>query len=164
MMYKCLDCGHIFDEGEQLIHRDRHGFSDGHYDTHATCPMPGCGGDYKETLCCKVCEGEYLPDELYTGDICEDCLKQSINTETTFLYVMNNDFGREFYVEHWTGSQVKRASPFLIELVKSAFQIELRRDPEEILHVCKTFVCGNLGHYAEWLAWKNESHEVEEVP
>lgn len=67
MSYKCLECGHIFDEGEQW-YEDR---GAPYRELMSGCPM--CYGDYAPTERCEICGSEHLPDELCNG-ICEECL------------------------------------------------------------------------------------------
>lgn len=43
-MYKCKDCGYIFDEPNIIT--ERHGFSDGLYEHFEVCPQ--CGGDFNK--------------------------------------------------------------------------------------------------------------------
>lgn len=65
MAYKCLECGHIFEEGEEKLHIEPHG-----EEWHG-CPR--CGGSYQETERCEICGSEHLEEELNCG-ICEECI------------------------------------------------------------------------------------------
>lgn len=69
-MYKCLECGHIFDDGEQTSWIETHGFSDGMYELFTGCPI--CFGAYEDTVMCDECGGHFLPSELEDG-LCPDC-------------------------------------------------------------------------------------------
>jgi reverse gyrase len=73
MAFKCCECGHIFEEGEQSVWKERHGFAYGGYETFDGCPR--CKGDYEETVKCKVCGGEHLDEELF-GGVCEECINE----------------------------------------------------------------------------------------
>lgn len=75
MTYKCLECGHIFDEGEQRESRECIGEYWGRpvYEDSDGCPC--CGGAYEMTVECEICDGEHLEDELTSG-VCEECLKE----------------------------------------------------------------------------------------
>lgn len=72
MAYKCRDCEHIFDEGEEAVWQERLG----EYDKE----MIGCpwcySNDYDETKQCEICGGEHLDDELF-GGVCEECLDKA---------------------------------------------------------------------------------------
>jgi DNA-directed RNA polymerase subunit RPC12/RpoP len=73
MAYKCLDCGHIFDEGEQEVWCEDHGFDSPPYERWGICPI--CGGDYEETTPCANCGSEHLEDEL-SGGVCDECIDE----------------------------------------------------------------------------------------
>ncbi len=45
-MYKCKNCGHIFEEGEQATWTEKHGFSSGPFEEWDGCPI--CQGSFKE--------------------------------------------------------------------------------------------------------------------
>ncbi len=74
-MYKCLDCGHIFEYGEESIRRESRGEFGGTpcFEEMIGCPL--CGGDYEETIPCAICGSEHLEDEL-NGGVCDDCIDE----------------------------------------------------------------------------------------
>ena len=81
MFLKCLECGHIFEEGEQAIEVERHPYGDTTVNEKwAFCPV--CGGDYQEAKCCECCGGAFLEDELIAGYCCKKCLRASLNVES----------------------------------------------------------------------------------
>ena len=84
-MYKCLDCGEIFDEPASV--RETHGFTDGLAETFYMCPY--CNGDYEEAKQCQECEEWHTENELYYG-WCEKCLRETINYDTFFEYCEAN--------------------------------------------------------------------------
>ena len=65
MAYKCLECGNIFDEGEENKWIEPHG------EEMTGCPV--CGGAYQETVQCKLCGEEHLSVELF-GGACQECI------------------------------------------------------------------------------------------
>jgi DNA-directed RNA polymerase subunit RPC12/RpoP len=78
MAYKCLECGHIFEEGECASWYEHHPYGMGTAsEEFSGCPL--CKGDYEETKQCKICGGEFLEDELLNGNVCRDCLKNYKN-------------------------------------------------------------------------------------
>lgn len=83
-MLKCLECGHIFEEGERHEQREYRGefWGQPSYETVAGCPK--CGGAYEETKPCAVCESEQLDEDLY-GGICKSCLAEYENDLDTCL-------------------------------------------------------------------------------
>jgi hypothetical protein len=79
-MYKCVDCGHIFDDGEEAIREEKHPYGDTTASEYfSECPV--CGGDFETTHDCKKCGGAFLWDELIGGYYCEDCLKEALTVE-----------------------------------------------------------------------------------
>ncbi len=45
-MYECLDCGYIFEEGDQVLYKERHGLDSPPYEQWWVCPK--CAGAFKE--------------------------------------------------------------------------------------------------------------------
>lgn len=71
MAYKCLDCGNIFEEGEQGHWEETHG------ERMSGCPV--CRGPYEEAVRCDICGGEYLEDELHGWHnkyCCDGCIDE----------------------------------------------------------------------------------------
>lgn len=87
MMYKCCKCGHLFEEGEQAVTYETHGFYQPPYEEIHSCPV--CGGDFEDVHQCKECGDWHYEDELYDG-WCEKCLRESINYDTFFEYCEAN--------------------------------------------------------------------------
>ena len=79
MMYKCLDCGHIFEDGEEKRIREGeecHGFPC--WREYAVCPL--CEGAFEETVACEGCGSAKLPDELTDG-YCDECAEDDEDKE-----------------------------------------------------------------------------------
>lgn len=75
MAFKCLSCGHIFEDGEQAMWEEHHPYGMG-YATEEFSGCPICNGDFEETKQCEICGGEFLEDELLGGCVCEDCVEE----------------------------------------------------------------------------------------
>lgn len=86
-MFKCCECGHLFEEGEQAVWEERHGLDTPPYEQWSGCPI--CKGGYEEVNQCKECGDWHTEDELYEG-WCEKCLRESINYDTFFEYCEAN--------------------------------------------------------------------------
>ena len=71
MAFKCLECGHIFEEGEQKTYVETHGISEPPFEEFSVCPV--CNGFFQKAVRCKVCGGFFLKDELNYDGTCEDC-------------------------------------------------------------------------------------------
>ena len=67
MAFKCYNCGHIFEEGEQKRWVEPHG------ERVQGCPC--CGGAYEKTLKCEICDSEHLEEEL-NGGVCDECINK----------------------------------------------------------------------------------------
>lgn len=75
MAYKCLACGHIFEEEEQARWEEHHPYGMGYAaEEFSGCPI--CKGDFEETKRCEICGGEFLENELLGDCVCEDCVEE----------------------------------------------------------------------------------------
>ena len=75
MALKCLECGNVFEDGEQAIWCEHHPYGMGYAaEEFSGCPI--CKGDYEKTKQCKICGGEFLEDELLGGCVCEECVEE----------------------------------------------------------------------------------------
>lgn len=73
-MYRCLGCGHLFEDGEQKTYSENVGECHGApaYMYYSVCPV--CGEEYEEVKPCKICEGY---ETIETGEeFCEGCKKE----------------------------------------------------------------------------------------
>ena len=76
MAYKCIECGNIFEEGEQAVWYEKHGLDTPPYERRTGCPL--CKGGYEETVKCKICGAEHFEHEL-NGGVCKDCIDKCRN-------------------------------------------------------------------------------------
>ena len=86
-MYKCKNCGHIFEEGEQATWTEKHGFSSGPYEEWSGCPI--CQGSFEEAKKCEYCSNYFIEGESRSNVICEDCVDE---IETRFSNLLHNNF------------------------------------------------------------------------
>ena len=173
MMYRCENCGHLFEEGEQAVWEEKHGFIDGPFEKWSGCPL--CKSDYEEVHQCKECYDWNAEDELY-GGWCEKCLRETINYNTFFEYCeANRD---EQYLDIFVMSELlggmdcpKNVSYEFHELmvdtyksrvddIKSAMTASYKA-VIDILPACIRFIMdddGSIGreNYADWLNSKKE--------
>lgn len=80
-MYKCVECGHLFEDGEQSSWKEAHG------ESFTGCPL--CKGSYEEINPCKIC-GSYLHD--FDEDFCNDCKK---DVQSRFKNIISQEFSEE---------------------------------------------------------------------
>lgn len=94
MMYKCSDCGLVFDN-PKVYSEDRTpygGMADpGFTETYTGCPS--CGGNYDEAMKCVRCDDEYISTES-RYPFCEGCLQDLI---TVYCEVMSDNFRPDEY-------------------------------------------------------------------
>lgn len=163
-MYKCIDCGHIFDDGEQAASREYHDeIPGGFHEDFASCPI--CGGDFEETVECKKCHGEFLPDELIGGYYCEECLKAALTVDS-FLdfadYADENLGDSDLHtVEHFmlvwvygvSDSAITGSSKELRALMWSEFKKAVYAAHDNFLDDIWNYLhdYDMLGSFAEWL-------------
>lgn len=90
MAYKCLECGNIFEEGEQVRWEEHHPYGMGSAaEEFSGCPL--CNGDFEETKQCEICGGEFLEDELNGGCVCDECIEEYSKDFDTCYNIANQD-------------------------------------------------------------------------
>ena len=167
-MYRCTECGNLFEEGEQATWEERHGLDSPPYEKWSGCPV--CKGSYEEVHQCKECGDWHSEDELYDG-WCEKCLRETINYDTFFEYCEANK--DEQYLESFVmfylmgGMDCPKFISFdfhllmidtykaRVEAIKAAITEEYRKCID-ILPDCVRFIMDDDGssgreNYAEWL-------------
>lgn len=82
-MFKCLDCGHLFEDGEQAKWEEDRGEYWGTRCTETMSGCPICKSDYIEVKPCKVC-GSYEHDT--DEEICVECRNSLIKRFQTVLH------------------------------------------------------------------------------
>ena len=168
MMFKCCECGHLFEEGEQAVWEEKHGFIDGPFEKWSGCPL--CKSDYEEVHQCKECEDWHTENELYDG-WCEKCLRETINYDTFFEYCEANK--DEQYLDIFVMSELlggmdcpKWISVEFHQLIIEEYKkrVEWAKEYKEIdgfIDTCIRFIMdddGSIGreNYADWLNSKKE--------
>ena len=74
-MYKCVDCGYVFEDGEQAVWREDRGEYWGRPCFEDMTGCPKCHGYFEEATVCDGCGEWFLDDELYDG-LCESCQEE----------------------------------------------------------------------------------------
>ena len=160
MAYKCLDCGHIFEDGEQAVWTENQGECHGTpaFEEFSGCPF--CKGAYEETAGCKKCSGEFLEDELYHG-LCEECLRDAVTYDDFLAYLTETEQLPLFMFETvWDTQEPKKVSDKLMVVLRDQY---LRNKADDLIcnktafmSLCEKFVMDDNGDdgrndYAEWL-------------
>lgn len=91
-MYRCEDCGHLFEEGEQARWEESRGehFGTPCSETMSGCPI--CKGDYEEVEPCKLCDSYEKVENGY----CEECRKHYTKDFKQLLDERYDEKEREF--------------------------------------------------------------------
>ena len=167
-MYKCTECGNLFEEGEQATWEERHGLDSPPYEKWSGCPV--CKGDYEEVYQCDSCGDWHTDDELYDG-LCEKCLRDTINYGTFFEYCEANideQYLDSFMMFYLLGGMdcPDKVSPEFHHLMVETYKrrvadAKLLSGRFDFLADCVHFVMdddGSIGieKYAEWLNNRKE--------
>ena len=169
MMFKCCECGHLFEEGEQAIWYENQGECHGRIamEKFGGCPM--CKGDYEEVHQCKECGDWHTENELYDG-WCEKCLRETINYDTFFEYCEANkdeNYLDGFVMAEFLDMDMPKYSSYdfhalMIRLYGERVE-SINKDKalfgkssDEFLDACIRFIMdddGSIGreNYADWL-------------
>lgn len=94
-MFKCLDCGHIFEEGEQKTHYENRDafFGASAHEVFSCCPV--CNGSYKKADRCILCDKIHFSDDLVNG-VCKDCAEKSVTYDSALEYLLTRDELKDF--------------------------------------------------------------------
>lgn len=156
-MYRCENCGHLFEEGEQAVWEERHGLDTPPYEKWSGCPLCKC--DYEEVHQCEKCGDWHSEDELTEG-ICDDCLEGSISCGTAVSFLEDMLFSDKAYAVNFIFEVLLdtkfsgNISEQILELCKASlinfFKAEVVAEMllEEVRHM------DDDGRYALWLKSK----------
>ena len=171
MMYRCVNCGHLFEEGEQAVWYENQGECHGVTAMERFSGCPVCKGDYEEVRQCKECGDWNSDDELYDG-WCEKCLRESINYDKfleyceshkdeqyldTFVmcYILNCEYVPRFSSDEFHELMI---DTYKKNVAKSEEyeRILRRKEVDCLLDMCIRFVMDDDGYsgrenYADWL-------------
>ncbi len=148
-MYRCTDCGHIIEVGEEYTYTEEHG------EKFQCCPV--CGGDFLEVDHCDGCHKVKFLDELYSG-YCVKCLKKSLNGANISHFIKRTDQAEDFYVKWFYETECLQPSAALVDLCRTGYlkQVAL----EAMKGECKAIRefwryldnTSQIDDYAKWLA------------
>ena len=162
MMFKCCECGHLFEEGEQAEWYENYGAEIG---SEKFCGCPLCRGGYECVYQCKKCGKWHDEDDLYEG-WCEECLRETINFDTFFEYCeanKKNQYLDIFVIEELIGGM---KCPDVISDEFHALMVDTYKrkvagakligKASALLGLCVRFIleydgCFGKENYAEWL-------------
>lgn len=154
MAYICLDCGHIFEDGEQAIWEESRGEFWGIPCTEKMDGCPLCHGCYEKSVPCKICGSEHLRDEL-SGGVCDGCIEKYQHNIDICFAISKND------------TESVELNRFLVSMFdKSEIEEILFRELKEA-QKCKTLNCipfidGDRDWFGEELAKEVNKNENKE--
>ena len=163
MMFKCCECGHLFEDGEQAVWTEAHG------EKWSGCPI--CNAGYEEVHQCKECGDWHTENELYDG-WCEKCLRETINYDTFFEYCEANkdeNYLDIFVMSEFLDMDMSEHSSYdfhqlMIKVYKERVSWA-KNHPTSLIDSfivsCRRFIMdddGEIGreNYADWLNSKKE--------
>ena len=164
-MYKCTECSHLFEEGEQAVWYENQGECHGVTAMERFSGCPVCKGDYEEVYQCEQCGDWHSEDELYDG-WCEKCLRDTINYDTFFEYCEANkdeQYLDSFMMFYLLGGMdcPDKISPEFHQLMVETYKrrvanAKLLGEKFGFLAYCIQFVMDDDGYsgrenYADWL-------------
>lgn len=80
MVFRCQECGHIFEEGEQSNWTEPYG------ERMSGCPL--CDSPYEEAHMCRVCN-EY--SKVNSNGVCTECYEELIKKSKDFFSKLNDE-------------------------------------------------------------------------
>lgn len=164
-MFKCFECGHLFESGEEKKYVEAHG------EEYLACPY--CGGSYEETVQCKHCGSHQFEEDLYNG-WCAECIGGMMTTFNMKQYLKDNNLEEDFYIGEVYKSNFDYVSPELLDLARCSFNKMFIEDvlnaskpdgavpdgyeSQQTIMLRKFIVDDHYGlyDYAEWLNKKEE--------
>lgn len=144
-MYKCAECGHVFDE--PYLYQEPHG------ETTECCPR--CmGGGFQAAQQCGRCGSWHLEEDLF-GGVCRDCLVESITPEAAERYAYDRGRDRDFY-EAYLDCKIDQWSPELYHTLYGKYHTGKGRAAFARRWVAEDDIA--LEDYAAWLRERRENH------
>ena len=151
MFYICLDCGNIFEEGEQISFQENMGehFGEKVYKKITGCPI--CGGEYEESTPCSICGSEHLEEDL-NGGLCDECIdKYKNDIEMCFNVGKNDDDKVE--LNCFLASMFEKS-----EIEELLFE-ELKKRNKYVTVDCEKFINSDRSWFAERLVEELEKEK-----
>lgn len=156
-MYKCLECRHIFDEGEEQRWVEPHG------EHMAGCPVCGCA--YDEAYQCDRCGTYHLSDELYSG-FCADCITKIAMPRVLADYAESNTLIAEEFYSYYYDSFIADTSTQLRQLLRGGLlqraSLESLNGYTDTRKKCRKYIAKDEEHltdFAEWIKKKGKRND-----
>jgi hypothetical protein len=140
-MYKCLDCGQLFETPKEYIEEEK---------IYEGCPDRECRGAYLKAFKCSYCEDYKLYDEIY-GDMCIECAEKEYTDRLGLKYL---DSHKESYLDFYGVEQVDRdLKANLIEVLEKDYQskIDMDTDWNHKLKDLKEYILNDMDEWVKFL-------------
>lgn len=166
MWFKCTDCGHIFEEGEEARWTEDLGECFGSPARQEMSGCPNCHGNYEEIHRCKICGMNWAnPEEYYGEDVCDDCIEDCLTYETALAYMKDVDALIEFFF-YYFGEETSISEN--ADLQAEIEQWYLRQttldkimNSKKFYNVVKEFIFDDKGCWAEFIIENQKKDEVK---
>ncbi len=143
MTYKCLECGHIFEDGEEGCYYEGGEYWGTPYSLKISC-CPLCKGDYDETTPCDICGSAHLEDEL-TSRVCEECMEEyRYDIETCYEIGKNETDSVELNIFFTTLFDKEEIEDILFTALLKEEKIHERVDCQDFINRDKTWFAERL--------------------
>lgn len=76
-MYKCCECGHLFECGEEKNIKQDYG------ELKSVCPI--CNGTFDEAERCEICEEYVFAEDIQYREYCKNCAENTRNKFESML-------------------------------------------------------------------------------
>lgn len=149
MAYRCLNCGHIFEEGEQARWSESRGEYWGTPCSEEMSGCPLCKGDYGKTVKCAVCGSEHLEDELF-GGVCGECIDE-YRKDFNSCYEISKGEKQSIEINSLLASLFDAGD---IEQILKEYVIEKCKDVD-----CTPFIDENIEWFVEKILEKEKKNE-----
>lgn len=141
-MFKCLECGNIFEDGEQKTWEEEHGLDTPPYEKVKACPQ--CKGTYTEAEQCQKC-GEWFDKYDLTSGLCDDCI-DSYRLDVDLCEKIGSTCRKDvqinsFYVDSFTSEQIEEILHKAIEQASKSITVD-----------CSNFIDNDRSWFAEKVA------------
>ena len=146
-MYKCLDCGRLFEEPKEYVDAD----DDGRQYIWKGCPDRECkSGAYVRAYKCSICE-EYKPGADIYHDICYECAEKEYTDRLGVKYLESH---RESYLDFYGVEQVDRdLKNDLIDVLENDFlsKLDFDSDWNHKLKYLKEYILDDIDLWIDFL-------------
>ena len=147
-MWKCLECGHLFEDGEEVSWTESYG------EHFSGCPVCKCA--YAEAYQCDRCGSYHLSDELYNG-LCLDCLKEIATPHNIADWCDTDTILAEQFYEFYYDSLIANSSKHLRQLLRGGLlqrqAIDRLNNRRETADKCFEFINGSEEYKYEFSEW-----------